>query len=132
MEELNAVRPTFTDRNRFSEFVKLAKKGKQLNTWDISFSMWVRQQNLLTVVPKTNLILNLGFGHEATHTKFEAFDIEAQAGNFAGELRHPKEITWGIKDERAAYRKKAFRWVVFPIRHPIDFLSRLFKFLTIR
>jgi hypothetical protein len=131
-EELNAVRPTFTDRARFSEFVRLAKKGKQLNTWDISFSMWVRQQNLLTVVPRTNLISNIGFGHEATHTKFEAFDLEAQAGNFHGELRHPKRIYWGFKDEKAAYRKKALRWIVFPIRHPINFLSRFLKFLSIR
>jgi hypothetical protein len=132
IEELNAVRPTFTDRARFSEFVKLAKKGEVLNTWDISLSMWVRQENILTIVPRTNLISNIGFGHGATHTKFEAFDLEAQAGNFDGELRHPKQIAWGFRDEKAAYRRKALRWIVFPIRHPINFLSRLIKYLTIR
>ena len=132
MEELEAVRPTFTDRSRFSEFVRLARKGETLNTWDISLSMWIRQNNMLTVVPRTNLISNIGFGGEATHTKFEAFDLEAPAGNLLGELKHPKEISWGFKDEKAAYRRKAFRWVIFPIRHPINFLSRFVRYLTLR
>jgi hypothetical protein len=131
-EELNAVRHTFTDRARFSEFVRLAQKGATLNTWDISLSMWIRQQNMLTVVPRTNLISNIGFGGEATHTKFESFDVEAKTGNFVGDLKHPRAISWGFRDEKVAYRRKALRWVVFPILHPINFLSRFIKYFTRR
>jgi hypothetical protein len=132
MEEFNAVRHTFTDRARFSEFVRLAQKGATLNTWDISLAMWVRQNNMLTVVPRINMISNIGFGHEATHTKFEAFDLEAQAGNFVGELKHPKDISWGFKDERSAFRRKALRWITFPISHPLNFLSRFIKYFALR
>jgi hypothetical protein len=78
------------------------------------------------------LISNIGFGGEATHTKFKAFDLDAQTGNFVGDLKHPQAISWGVKDEKAAFRRKALRWVVFPILHPIDFLSRFIKYFTHR
>lgn len=43
-------------------------KCKKVNYWDIQFGFLKFAQNYLTVVPKTNLITNIGAGFGATHT----------------------------------------------------------------
>lgn len=48
-------------------FTKVKKRA--VNTWDAQVSYLAFQQNLLTIVPSQNLITNIGFGPDATHTK---------------------------------------------------------------
>lgn len=54
--------------------------SKEIDTWDYQwvFSIW--NSNGLTIMPKVNLISNVGFGEEATHTKsssvFERMDVK--------------------------------------------------------
>jgi len=77
-------------RSRISEFESI-KKG--LDTWDLQwvYCRWIN--NGLTIIPNVNLVKNLGFGEEATHTfnkndkraNMEYFDIEFP-------LKHPNFI----------------------------------------
>jgi hypothetical protein len=106
--------------------------AESLNTWDISLAVWVRQKRKLTVVPRINLIENIGFGADATHTKFEAFDVQVPANNFLGPIRHPLESEASVKLERRMWRQKSLRWAVFPIRHPLRFLGLVFSYLKNR
>ena len=41
---------------------------KRLDTWDYQLVLNLWRNNLLSVVPKANLVSNIGFGGEATHT----------------------------------------------------------------
>lgn len=43
-------------------------KTKKVNYWDIQFGFLKYSQNYLAIVPKTNLITNIGAGFGATHT----------------------------------------------------------------
>jgi hypothetical protein len=39
-----------------------------INTWDYQWLFWVMQQQGLVLTPAVNLVENIGFGNEATHT----------------------------------------------------------------
>ncbi len=71
----------------------------QVNTWDFqwTFSCWVH--NTLSILPNVNLISNIGFGGEATHTKngnLQISNMKAEPMLFP--LRHPSCM---IRDARA-------------------------------
>ena len=60
----------------------------QIDTWDMiwQFSCW--QQGFLTVIPAVELVENIGFGVEATHTLDERSPL-GRPGSLSFPLRHP-------------------------------------------
>ena len=75
-------------------------KARKIDTWDQQFQFLTFFENGLCVTPNTNLISNIGFGTDATHT-FEARDHNANQP--LGEIRnivHPQNI---IADKKADY-----------------------------
>ena len=63
-----------------------------LDTWDLVWAYSVITQNMISVVPKYNLISNIGFGPGATHTS-----------DYSGALPETKPLS-------------------FPIIHPVNFM----------
>lgn len=82
----------------WSKIFEAVYKNK-IDTWDYqwTFSCWI--QNGLTVLPNVNLVSNIGFDGDATHTtgkgnrlsKMTAFELSFP-------LKHPN---WMVKDKRA-------------------------------
>jgi hypothetical protein len=128
--ELRNLSKTFHSFFQRREFLSLAKIAGTLNTWDVSLAVWIRQNRLLTIVPFTNLISNIGFGLEATHTKFEAFDVQIPTKNLEESLIHPDKVSYNKKYEIQAWRTKSLRWITFPLTHPLDFLNRFKRFVS--
>ena len=64
----------FSDKKTISYWKQIfaSMKQQKINTWDYqwTFAIWKNKQ--LTVLPNTNLIQNIGFGTDATHTKSES------------------------------------------------------------
>jgi GR25 family glycosyltransferase involved in LPS biosynthesis len=56
-------------RNRIKIW-ELTYRGK-ISTWDYQWLFSILTQNGMSILPKNNLISNIGFGDEATHTKME-------------------------------------------------------------
>ncbi len=54
-------------RSRLNIFEKV--KENLIDTWDYQWSFTLYKNNQLTIIPKNNFILNLGFGDDSTHTK---------------------------------------------------------------
>jgi hypothetical protein len=75
----------------WTEQFDLVKNGS-LDVWDLSWAYTVITQNMVSVVPKNNLISNIGFGELAEHMS-----------NFKGTLPETKPLS-------------------FPLIHPIDFI----------
>jgi hypothetical protein len=67
--------------------------GVGADTWDyqLVYSLWTR--NLLNVIPCRNLIQNIGFGEEATHTRNADPGLKLQRQKLDFPLRHPPAIT---------------------------------------
>ncbi|NKQ38533.1 MAG: glycosyltransferase family 2 protein [Methanosarcinales archaeon] len=82
-------------KNRFENVYK-----KNIDSWAYSwtFSCWI--QNALTIIPKVNLVSNIGVGSEATHTtvQFEFTNIKNNNMNFP--ISHPPYI---IRDSKADF-----------------------------
>lgn len=86
---LNDLLETRQARWYWSDVFQAAYEGK-IDTWDYAwtFACWIHRG--LTVLPKVNLISNIGFGTEATHTtdtKNPFANLPTQAMLFP--LRHP-------------------------------------------
>lgn len=130
--EQQKVLKGFSSQSQGRAFVAMMKDAHRLNTWDISFAVWFRQNQKLAIVPRQNLVRNLGFGAEATHTKFEAFDVDVPAGELPANLKHPKEVVADMRRERIMWRSKQLRWITFPLLHPVDFTKRFLRYLRSR
>jgi hypothetical protein len=72
-----------------------------IDTWDyqLFFAAW--QREALIAVPAVNLISNIGFGLDATHTKFKETGADMAIGQLDFPLRHPAEVSRDIRADRA-------------------------------
>lgn len=69
-----------------------------IDTWDHQWTYACWQQGGLTALPQTNLISNIGFGNQATHTKRQSHFSNMAVAALAFPLSHPPEVT---RDEQA-------------------------------
>ena len=88
-KRLNTKRAVKNWRWNFDRIYK-----NEIDTWDYQFVFTIWINNMLTVMPTKNLISNIGFGPEATHT----FDTSSQFSNNTSTdiefpLVHPMSIS---------------------------------------
>ncbi|MFC5300304.1 hypothetical protein [Azospira restricta] len=83
----------------WSSIFDLAHEGKKIDSWAYrwTFSCWTREG--LTVLPARNLVTNIGFGVDATHTTRTSTESGTPGlERIAFPLRHPTAV---IRDEWA-------------------------------
>ncbi len=107
------LKKTFKDKNTVKYWTKLFNdmKAKKINTWDYqyTFSMW--DNDGLAILPNSNMISNIGFGVDATHTI-----KEGELSNiYRSELfltKYPSEIVWSSAADHhifyAYFNQKSF------------------------
>ncbi|MDD3877994.1 MAG: nucleotide-diphospho-sugar transferase [Bacteroidales bacterium] len=66
---------------------------KEINTWDYQWTYAIFKQNGISILPNVNLISNIGFGNESTHTA----NVNNRMANLptypmAFPLKHPEKI----------------------------------------
>lgn len=71
--EISNYKPTV----RFWKNIFEKMHNKEINTWDYQFSYLLLKNKGKCIVPKLNLITNVGFGVDATHT----FSTDSEAAN---------------------------------------------------
>lgn len=91
-------------------------------SWDTRFQAAVWHQDLLTATPNVNLVENIGFGPEATHTKHVGYPKPVRAGRL-GPLTHPTRVTQGTEADRHTFDHHHGGVTFRPPRHPIRFLG---------
>lgn len=76
------------------DMINAVYKGK-IDTWDFQFFYTCWYLNAFSIVPKSNLTFNLGFGQNATHTtgNVPLCVIESQVKELSFPLHHPNGIT---------------------------------------
>jgi len=98
--------------------------NKEIDTWDYQWNFAIWNNGGLTIVPNVNLISNIGFGNEATHTGGSSV-FEKMATKDIGELIHPKRIQVDEKADR--YVSDACFNIHENIKITIDLSNRLKK-----
>lgn len=93
-EVQNTLKYHFNDKEfieRMNNFEN-ARNGK-IDTWDYQWHFCCVMNNLLTILPKKNLVSNIGIGENATHTKTSA-DSNLKSFELKQPLLHPYEIVF--------------------------------------
>lgn len=78
----------------------------RFDTWDIAWAYAVMKENAFAIVPKANLVENIGFGKGATHVgsvKGNFGNIKAQTTKFP--LVHPDKTEVNIEADKYVYKK---------------------------
>ncbi len=78
--ELNTINDTkfiknlFQNKNTQAYWLEVFQnmKMKQIDTWDYQWTFTLWNNNQLTILPNINLVKNVGFGEDATHTVGES------------------------------------------------------------
>lgn len=102
VKKAGLLRLPFPDKKvvaHWTEVFDAMHSGAGPNTWDYQwvYTCWTR--NWLNILPGRNLIQNIGFGEDATHTTGTNPDMTLPAGSIDFPLRHPPAITaWPAHD----------------------------------
>ena len=77
----------------------------EIDTWDFAwgYACWV--QGGLTILPEVNLVSNLGFGLDATHTRDPNSSLANLPTSAMGALRHPPNIERNEIADQWTYEK---------------------------
>ena len=66
----------------------------QIDTWDYQWTFACWKNDLVSIIPQSNLISNVGFGRDATHTRRKGSPLaDLPAAGVEFPLRHPPSIT---------------------------------------
>ncbi len=71
------------------------------DTWDYQWTLTCLAEGGLTALPNRNLVSNVGFGMDATHTTGEADPTVADQG--LGELKHPRFVLRNAEADRYGF-----------------------------
>ena len=115
----SAVMRSFSSPIAARAFRPMMENAKNLNTWDISLEVFLRGNSYISVVPKRNLVSNIGFGEGATHTKITPPDSQSAEIPMEFPLVHPKELAPNARVEKRMWRLRLVRWVSAVILHPV-------------
>ena len=115
--------------------IKVIRKGCErvfsgkVDTWDYQWSFIRAVNHGMSVNPSVNLIANIGFGEDATHTKtYDTRFADVKVGAIEFPLKHNNNISLDLRYYRKIkmpsreklqlrlkrYLKKLLRWVIVP------------------
>ena len=117
------VIPDTEIRNYYKKYFELVKNN-QLDTWDFQWVWTVWSNNGLSIIPNENLVKNIGFGEEATHTTDNSSSLSAIDTGSISNLVHPGNIEPHSEADRYTYYKKIKRSKVSKL---FDAVKKIFK-----
>jgi hypothetical protein len=81
----------------------------KIDTWDYQLGYLIWKSRGLVICPKYNLVSNIGFDENATHTKEKRKISNLHTKNLEFPISHPKEIIFDYKADQIAF-KHFFEW----------------------
>ncbi|TDG12757.1 glycosyltransferase family 2 protein [Seongchinamella unica] len=76
----------------------------EIDTWDYPWTAGVWFHGGLTATPNVNLVSNIGFGEDATHTTSDTSDTAALKTQPIGELTHPSSVAQDVEADRFVFQ----------------------------
>jgi hypothetical protein len=92
--ELNAIKKSIS-----------SIRSGALDTWDSQWLLTCWSNNMLTILPQKNLVANIGFGENATHTKGQPEKVYLEAYSVKFPLTHPLIIRSDLVLDRMISKK---------------------------
>lgn len=88
---LSSAFPNAEERKYWAKVFEAVHQGR-IDTWDYQWNLACLAAGMVSVVPEKNLISNIGFGANATHTHGASIYAEMQVAPLQFPLRHPAII----------------------------------------
>ena len=96
----------------------------QIDSWAYPWTASIWYKGGLTITPNINLVSNIGFGNDATHTISESSKLSKIKVDSLGKIKHPKNIERNIEADTFTFNyvfegknlRFPMRWVMIPIR----------------
>ncbi len=84
----------YLSRKAEEELFSNAKRAVEgeLNTWDYQFSEYMAVRGMHSLVPRKNLVQNLGFSSDSTHTSGRPAWYKDESWDWGGEIRIPSAV----------------------------------------
>ena len=128
--EWSAWLPDKVERKYWSRTFDRMYKN-QIDTWDYSWTSSVWFNSGLTATPNVNLVSNIGFGPEATHTKGKSTLSRRKTADMKN-IIDPKNLMQAVDADRYVfYEYFGGKRLVFPYNILSEF-KRILKFIGIR
>jgi len=84
------------EQDSFADTLEKVYQGK-IDTWDFQWHFGSRLNGRIAAMPNINLISNIGFGEEATHTTGGSVLADMEVGEIRFPLQHPVAMFASIK-----------------------------------
>ncbi len=106
----------------------------KLDTWDYQWVFTCLDRKMLCVMPKINLISNIGFGSDATHTTGNSIFSNMESYDLDFPLAHPKKIEVNSDADHitanmmftTSILKRIMRRIILPIFKNMKLKSKIF------
>ena len=98
--------PTPSERNFWRGLLKQFRSHQMTYTWDYQWALTCLAHKALCVMPESNLVSNIGFGAEATHTRDKNWLANLSSSPIEFPLNHPPQKVWDSSADR--YSAKIF------------------------
>lgn len=115
--EIRSIRGTYVSFLERFLFERMLKKLKDLATWDVPFSLYLRQNSFFSVVTTQNMIKNLGIGPDGTNTQRGLLGAENKLGTFES-LPHPRQIRLNPAYEAKMWRVRFLKFLRSLLKGP--------------
>lgn len=129
-----ATHPDRTERRYWERILSRVARG-EIDTWDYPWMASTWYHGGLTATPNANLVRNIGFGPDATHTK-SARNLPGSETAPLGPLRHPSEIQQDVEADRYTFEHCFGGAALRRRRRPLGLMRwlciRLMRWLGIR
>ena len=76
---------------------------KKIDSWAYPWTISLWKNKMLTITPKSNLVKNVGFNHDATHTISSLDDMKYKTKSLVGKWKSPKKIEINIKNDEYVF-----------------------------
>lgn len=105
-EHLQTAQSSIESRYLRFKYKRLIRLRKKFDSWAIDFSVFLRVRGYPSFEPRSNLVVNLGFGANATHTNLVPFDFENSFGETIYPLEHPATTHYARSVELSEGRQR--------------------------
>jgi hypothetical protein len=108
--------------------------AREIDSWAYPWTACAWHHGGLTATPNVNLVTNIGFGCDATHTSAPPSDLAALPAEPLGDLRHPRRIEQDTIADRYVFdhafggRRRRLPWSL--LRLPRRAAGKLYRIYT--
>jgi len=101
---MNTIFSDINMRNRWKDIFYDIYKNK-IDTWDYQWVYAIFNNNGLSIIPNLNLVSNIGFGQQATHTTDGSDPYAARQCQSISEITHPTSIKLDVEADKYTFYK---------------------------